>query len=160
LGCQYGKKLSALDWTLPEAQRKHPGAVRVLADCLVEKVLVRDGEARTVRARLPGGRRIEVRAHDAVVLSAGALASSVILQRSGLGGGRPGNSLAFNMASPVTLDFGQPVHSERGAQISHYYEPPHSQHPGLALETWFNPIVTQSLFMPGWFERHWDNMRS
>ena len=30
---------------------------------------------------------------------------------------------------------------------------------GVVLETWFNPIVTQSLFMPGWFEEHWDNMR-
>ena len=27
------------------------------------------------------------------------------------------------------------------------------------FETWFNPIVSQSLFMPGWFEEHWDNMR-
>ncbi|MDA0181681.1 GMC family oxidoreductase [Solirubrobacter phytolaccae] len=159
LGCQFGKKLSALDWTLPEAQRKYPGSVQVLADCFVEKVLTRGGFTRTVRARLPGGRRVEIRASEAVVLSAGALASSVILQRSGLGGGRAGKALAFNMASPVTLDFGEPVHSERGAQISHYYEPPNPKRPGLALETWFNPIVTQSLFMPGWFDQHWDNMR-
>ena len=94
------------------------------------------------------------------MLSAGALASSVILQRSGLGGGRAGQGLAFNMASPVTFDFEQELHSERGLQITHYMEPADpTSHEGLAFETWFNPIVSQSLFMPGWFEEHWDNMR-
>src|SRR4051794_28188293 len=83
---------------------------------------------------------------QAIVLSAGAIASSRILQRSGLGGGRAGRGLAFNLASPVTLEFDRDLHSERGAQISHYYKPS-----DVVLETWFNPIVTQSLFMPGWF---------
>ncbi|HET8672725.1 MAG TPA: GMC family oxidoreductase, partial [Thermoleophilaceae bacterium] len=65
-----------------------------------------------------------------------------------------------NMASPVTLDFfPQEVHSERGMQITHYLEPTGADHDGLALETWFNPIVSQSLFMPGWFGQHWENMR-
>ena len=27
------------------------------------------------------------------------------------------------------------------------------------LETWFNPPATQALAMPGWFDRHYDNMR-
>ena len=27
------------------------------------------------------------------------------------------------------------------------------------LETWFNPPATQALAMPGWFERHYENMR-
>jgi choline dehydrogenase-like flavoprotein len=38
-------------------------------------------------------------------------------------------------------------------------KPVDDSHEGLVFETWFNPIVTQSLFMPGWFEQHWDNMR-
>jgi choline dehydrogenase-like flavoprotein len=93
------------------------------------------------------------------VLSAGALASSVILQRSGLGQGRAGQGIAFNMASPVTLDFDEVLHSERGMQITHYLEPADAAHDGLAFETWFNPVASQSLFMPGWFEEHWDNMQ-
>ena len=100
IGCAWGRKLSALDWTLPEAQRKHPDAVRVLPDCQVLKV----GQGRKVEARIDG-RRVTVQAREAVVLSAGALASSVILQRSGLGGDRVGRGLSFNLASPVTLDF-------------------------------------------------------
>ena len=29
----------------------------------------------------------------------------------------------------------------------------------MILESWFNPVVTQSLFMPGWFDEHGANMR-
>jgi choline dehydrogenase-like flavoprotein len=158
IGCAYGKKLSALDWALPRAQEDFPGAVRILPECRVEKVLMRDARAYGVRARLGDGRRLTVRA-GTVVLSAGAIASSTILQRSGLGDGRAGRGLAFNMGSPVTLDFAEEIHAERGVQITHFWEPSDGDHEGLAFETWFNPIVTQSLFMPGWFEEHWDNMR-
>jgi choline dehydrogenase-like flavoprotein len=159
IGCAYGKKLSALDWTLPRAQREFPGRVRILPDCFVERVVARDGRVRDVKARLADGRKLTVTARSAVVLSAGALASSIILQRSRFGGDRAGEGLAFNMASPVTLDFREPlVHSERGAQISHYYKPANGD-AGIALETWFNPVVTQALFMPGWFEQHRANMK-
>lgn len=157
IGCRFGKKLSALDHTLPLVQRDYPGAVRVLPDCRVKKILHRNGKAWGVRAKLGDGRRLTVRA-DTVVLSAGAIASSIILQRSGLGEDLAGRGLAFNMASPVTLDFARELHSERGAQISHYFEPIGRADGDLAVETWFNPIVTQSLFMPGWFGQHRENM--
>ena len=158
IGCAYGRKLSALDWALPKAQRDYPDQVRILPDCRVDKLLMRGAQAYGVQAKLADGRRLTVRASQ-VVLSAGALASSVILQRSGLGDGRAGRGLAFNMASPVTFDFEEVLHSERGLQITHYMKPTDDGHEGLVFETWFNPIVTQSLFMPGWFEEHWDNMR-
>jgi choline dehydrogenase-like flavoprotein len=158
IGCPFGAKLSALDWTLPEAQRKHPGRLRILAECPVERVLMTGRRASGVQARLSDGRRLTVRA-GTVVLSAGAIASSVLLQRSGLGEGRPGKDLAFNIASPVTLDFEPTLHSERGAQIAHYLESTTGASDDVAIESWFNPIVTQSLFMPGWFEEHWNNMR-
>ena len=78
--------------------------MRILPDCRVEKLLMRDNRALGVRGRLQDGRRLTVRANT-VVLSAGTIASSLILQRSGLGDGRAGRGIAFNMASPVTFDF-------------------------------------------------------
>ena len=158
IGCAYGKKLSALDWTLPRAQRDFPGAVRILPECSVAKVLMRGSHAYGVSCRLQDGRRVTVRANT-VVLSAGAIASSLILQRSGLGGDTAGRGIAFNMASPVTLDFEKELHSERGMQITHVMEPTDNGDDAVVFETWFNPIVSQALFMPGWFEEHWDNMR-
>jgi choline dehydrogenase-like flavoprotein len=157
IGCAYGKKLSALDHTLPKAQALRRGEVRILPDCRVERVLMRGATAYGVQARV-GDRPLTLRAKT-VVLSAGAIASSVILQRSGIGE-RAGERVAFNMASPMTLDFHpRELHSERGLQISHYLEPVGAKHDGIALESWFNPIVSQSLFMPGWFKEHWENMR-
>lgn len=160
LGCTYGKKLSALDWTLPRAQCDFPGAVRILPDCRVDKVRMSGSRASGVEAKLADGRKLTVNANT-VVLSAGAIASSVILQRSGLGEGRAGRRLSFNLGSPVTLDFAEQVHSERGLQMTHYLLPDGApaDEDGVALETWFNPVVAQSLFMPGWFQEHWDNMR-
>lgn len=160
MGCAYGKKLSALDWTLPRAQAEHPGAVRILPDCMVEKVRMRGARASGVVARLGGGRTLQISANT-VVLSAGAIASSIILQRSGLGEGRAGTGLSFNIGSPVTLDFAELLHSERGLQMTHYVRPETADpdDDGMAIETWFNPVVAQSLFMPGWFQEHWQNMR-
>jgi choline dehydrogenase-like flavoprotein len=160
IGCKYGKKLSALDWTLPRAQQDFPGALRILANCRVDKVSMRGSRASGVSARLVDGRKLTVTANT-VVLSAGTIASSVILQRSGLGGDRAGRGLAFNAASPVTLDFEDKLHSERGLQMTHYLLPQAADEDddGVALETWFNPIVAQALFMPGWFQEHWENMR-
>ena len=158
IGCKFGAKLSALDYTLPLTQARFPDALRLLPECRVEKVVSFRGRP-GVLARLGDGRRLTVHANT-IVLSAGAIASSVILRRSGLGDGRAGRRLAFNMASPVTLDFHPAIlHSERGIEISHFLHHPRRRDKDMTLETWWNPIVAQSLFMPGWFDEHWDNMR-
>jgi hypothetical protein len=81
----------------------------------------------------------------------------VLLTRSGIGGSRVGSKLGFNIGSPMTGDFDEVIHSERGLQISHCLIPPPDA--GFALETWFNPAGTQSLFMPGWFDKHLENMQ-
>lgn len=157
IGCAYGRKLSMLDNTLPRAQRDHgPDAVRVLAECRAERIEAEGRRATGVRCRLSDGRRVTVRART-IVISAGALASSMLLLGSRLGGPLVGQRLSFNLATPLTADFAQVLNSERGLQISHYLEPPGSE--AFALETWFNPVMFQSLVMPGWFDEHAANMR-
>ena len=32
--------------------------------------------------------------------------------------------------------------------------------PDVVMETWFNPVVSQALAMPGWFDQHRRNMRA
>jgi choline dehydrogenase-like flavoprotein len=156
IGCAYGKKLSALDNILPRAQRDFPGAVRIFSDCLAEKVETRDGRATGVRCRLSDGRQLRVAANT-VVVSAGAIASSLLLQRSGLGGSRAGTGLCFNVGAPLTADFEEELNSFDGLQITHGYRPTGEDQ--LILESWFNPVGTQALLMPGWFRDHFHNMR-
>jgi choline dehydrogenase-like flavoprotein len=72
--------------------------------------------------------------------------------------GKPvaGTNVCFNMASPITADFDEQLDSFDGVQISHYFEPPAER--GFVMETWFNPVVSQALNMPGWLDDHKRNM--
>jgi choline dehydrogenase-like flavoprotein len=161
-GCPYGKKLSALDTTLPRAQREFGhDAVKIYSECTVEKVKPHSSNGSgpagsTVECKLSDGRRLEVIAKT-VVVAAGAIGSSLILQRSGLGGDRVGTGLGFNMGAPMTGEFEERLDAYDGLQISHYLRPPGDE--GLIVEAWFNPVGAQSLFMPGWFGEHYENMR-
>jgi choline dehydrogenase-like flavoprotein len=156
IGCAYGKKLSALDNTLPRAQRDFPGAVRIFSECLAERVETRGGRATEVSCVLSDGRRLRVAANT-VVVSGGTLASSLLLQRSNLGGKLAGTGLSFNVGAPLTADFKEELNSFDGLQITHGYRPTGEDQ--LILESWFNPVGTQALLMPGWFSDHFHNMR-
>lgn len=158
IGCRWGKKLSMLETALPRAQAEGPGKVRILAECEVERIFALSGRPKHVTellCRFPDGRHVRVKA-DSFVLSAGAVASSYLLQRSGIGRDLPvGEGFSANMGAPLTAEFdpqGDPVRAYEGLQISHYGLPgPES---GFVFETWFNPPVSQALNMPGWFEEH------
>jgi choline dehydrogenase-like flavoprotein len=155
IGCKFGAKLSMLDTLLPEGQRNGPGKLQIIAECTATKV--RDTAAGAeVDAELWGGRKVTVKG-GAVVVSAGPIASSWLLMQSKLGGKRAGKGLSFNMGSPITADFDEQQCSYDGLQITHYVRPPSGS--GFMLETWFNPVVSQALNMPGWLEDHARNMR-
>ena len=158
MGCGFGFKQSMLDTVLPWAQRDFPDRLDVLADFRAERILHSDGRATGVA----GTRRGEALTFEAdeVVVAAGAVASSWLLQRSGIGGDRAGAELYFNINSPLTADFPKPVDSYAGLQMSHVYRPTApDERPPFLLETWFNPPATQALAMPGWFDEHYRNMR-
>jgi choline dehydrogenase-like flavoprotein len=156
IGCAWGKKLSALDNILPRARREFGERLRIFSECLAEHIETKRGRATGVVCRLSDGRRLRVAA-DTVVVSGGALASSLLLQRSGLGGRLAGTGLSFNVGAPLTGDFEEELHSYDGLQITHGYRPPGEDQ--LILESWFNPVGTQALMMPGWFRDHYENMR-
>ena len=160
-GCAYGKKLSMLDSTLLWAQREFPNRLDILSECRAERIEHSGGRARAVRCRLSDGRRVRVGA-DTVIVAAGAIASSRLLQRSRIGGPSVGRGLAFNMGSALTAEFpGEPLNSWEGLQMSHYLRPgrTNGSEPGFLLESWFTPVASRALSMPGWFEQHADNMR-
>jgi choline dehydrogenase-like flavoprotein len=155
IGCGYGQRHAALDEILPSARQGLRGSVDVLADFHVQEILHEGDRAIGVAGVHGTGTRVAIHA-DAVVVAAGALHSSWLLQRSGLGGDRAGAKLYFNVNSPVTADFPEPVDTFAGIQMTHMYLPPGE--PPFVLESWFNTPATQALAMPGWFERHYENM--
>jgi choline dehydrogenase-like flavoprotein len=162
IGCRYGRKLSMLDRVLPEAQRRHGDALRILPDCAVERILVRGRRATGVRCRPRTDRwrdrTVDIRARRAVVVAAGAIHSSLLLMRSGVGGDLVGRHLCANVGTHLTAYFedGAPLNAFDGLQMSHYAG---NGHPGNhVIETWFNPVMSQALAMPGWLADHQTNM--
>jgi choline dehydrogenase-like flavoprotein len=163
IGCRYGKKLSMLDTVLPWAQAQFGAdAVRIVADCEVTQIATGgDGgenrKATVAEAKLADGTRLKVRAGK-FVLSAGAVSSPFLLQRSGIGKALPvGKHASFNMGAPLTAEFDEDLDAFDGLQISHLGVP--SWQRGWVFETWWNPPVSQALNMPGWFSDHYENMR-
>jgi choline dehydrogenase-like flavoprotein len=158
IGCAYGRKLSMLDTALPAGQRESNGRLRIVADCEVQRIRTLSGRPQRVAglvASLPERRRVRVTAKH-YVLSAGAVGSSYLLLRSHAATDLPvGRRLCFNMGAPLTAEFDDVQNASAGLQISHYGIPRDS---GFVFETWFNPPVAQALNMPGWFERHFQNM--
>lgn len=156
IGCGYGAKVSTLDSVLPWAQQRF--GLDLLANAEVELI---ESEGRkavlAVGLHKPTGRRFSVQA-DEIVIAAGAIGSSALLQRSGIGGSAVGRGLHFNINSPITADFPEPVDAFDGIQMSHAYRSSAGV-PRYLIETWFNPPATQALAMPGWFDRHFENMR-
>jgi choline dehydrogenase-like flavoprotein len=160
IGCQFDKKKSTLVHVLPAAQKLDRGRVEVIPNCRVDAIESTDGHATGVMCDVDGTTH-RIRAKK-IVVSAGAVNSSVLLLNSGIKRALAGERLHFNIVTPLTADTGDKVDSYDGLQISHYWDA--SDHPSsngdrYILETWFNPPATHSLVMPGWFDDHYKNMR-
>jgi len=159
IGCPYDRKLSMLDHTLPLAQARFPGRVTILAECEAERLRTRTGPVARVYellARGSDGRALRIRA-ERFVVAAGAIASSALLIRSGIGAGRPvGRRLAFNMLTPVFAEFDQAQDSYAGIQMGHYVR---HDADAFIVETWFSPPVGLATAMAGWFGDHYRNMQ-
>jgi choline dehydrogenase-like flavoprotein len=154
IGCAYGGKHAALDILLPVAQERY--GLDVLADFEAEQIVHEGDRAVGVVGRHAGGERLTIPA-DEIVVAAGPIGSSWLLQRSGVGGEHVGEGLHFNINSPLAAEFEDVVDSFAGIQMSHAYVAP-GDVPGYIVETWFNPPATQALAMPGWFDHHFENM--
>ncbi len=156
IGCKYGKKLSMLDTVLPDIQATHgTDALKIIAGCEAWQLKSKGGNITSLIGKFKSGKKIEVKGNTFVV-SAGAISSSILLQRSGIATGKAGKNLAFNVGSPIHAVFPEVINSYDGLQISHYLQVKPNK--GYIFETWFNPPMFQSTVMPGWWDDHYRNM--
>jgi choline dehydrogenase-like flavoprotein len=160
IGCKYGRKLSMLDEVLPHAQQKHGDKFRILSEAEVVKLGTFGPRVTDIHIRLRDGRKLTIQNPKTVIVSAGTIASSWLLMRSGIGAGElpVGKFLAFNMGSPLHGLWDEELNSFAGLQIAHYLRP--AGELGYVFETWYNPPIAQALAMPGWLDTHFQNMRA
>jgi choline dehydrogenase-like flavoprotein len=146
-GCPHQAKLSVDLTYLPRAQA---AGARVLADCLVERVLLRGEQAVGVSGRVLGGARRRFTVHARrIILACGALHTPRLLLDSGLGDGLPavGRNLTLHPSFRVMARFDEPVHGWRGAlQSAHSHAFSRDR---ITLMSVFIPAGVLAATMPG-----------
>jgi choline dehydrogenase-like flavoprotein len=158
LGCAYNRKLSMLVTLLPRTQADFPGQLEILPQCEAVTIDHRDRHATGVTAQLrgEGNRKLKITART-VVVAAGAIHSSRLLMSSRIGGTLVGRGLAANVGSHMTALWPEngAIDAFDGLQMSHYLR---DDAAGYKIETWFNPVMSQAIVMPGWLDDHQNNM--
>jgi choline dehydrogenase-like flavoprotein len=113
-GCQHGFKRSTLKTYLQDAADT---GSRFVVGCTAERILVRDGRAAGVAARVVGphgsSTALEVKA-PTVVVAAGGIESPALLLRSGLGGPAAGRHLRVHPTYFVGGIYDEPVRGWEG----------------------------------------------
>ena len=157
-GCPYGRKHGMAQSYLIDAHRK--GAkiapqVRVLRivwqDRLQQGRRVADG----LLVELSDGRQRFVRAKKGVVVAAGTMASSRILEASDIDG--TGMCISLNIASPVPalMPEDRPVRAWDEDQMATYVD-----RGDYLIESHFQPPMSMASLMPGWFAEHARRMQN
>ncbi len=149
-GCPYGRKQGMAQSFLIDARRS---GARILAETKVERILWGspdlDGQrvATGVEVLRPDGTRHKIMATKGVVVAAGTMASSRILHGSGIAG--TGEGISLNIACPVVALMPGMIRAWDEDQMATYVD-----RGDFLLESHFQPPMSMSTLMPGWFGDH------
>jgi len=156
-GCAYGRRLGMAQTYLPDACREY--GARIIAGTKADKIVWQtaiDGrrEAEAVKLVLPDGSKTLVRARVGVIVAAGTIASSKLLDRSDIDG--TGKRVSLNVASPVVALMPGGVGGDAWDedQMSSYVDCG-----DFLLESHFQPPMSMASLMPGWFADHQARMK-
>jgi choline dehydrogenase-like flavoprotein len=152
IGCKYLRKLSVLETYIPWAQAN---GVNVLSgvsavQCETDTYQGRK-RVRSLVVRMENGEFRKIRVRKALVVAAGAIASSRFLMRSDLGGAGVGQNLSCNYAFPTSVEFDQTIDAFDGLQITLSATPESSE---AIFETYYNPPGAYAISAATYFDRH------
>ncbi|HEV8360754.1 MAG TPA: GMC family oxidoreductase [Candidatus Thermoplasmatota archaeon] len=123
LGCHYDTKRNVLVTYLHEALQKPDAAMRAYCNCCVERLVHRGGVVEGVEGSFrnaDGGEVYRIRVNaKAVVLAAGAIASSKLLLRNNIAQSTAGRGLALHPAPFVIGDFDGEIKSNQGVPMAY-----------------------------------------
>jgi choline dehydrogenase-like flavoprotein len=152
--CAFGCPTSAKQHTgityIPRAQR---AGARIVTGADAERVVVREGRASGVRARMASGAHVEVMA-PLVIVAAGTIHTPLLLARSGLGGssGQLGRNLSLHPATAVFARMEEVVDMARGVPQSFYVDEFANQ--GIVFEGVAGPPAYAAMSLPLTGARH------
>jgi choline dehydrogenase-like flavoprotein len=170
-GCAYDAKLGTMVTYLQDALRK---GVRLIHHCSIETIVLEEdasgiravGASGTVAPTKPGSRPNGVTAGSLaieaklVVVSAGAIESPVLLQRSRVPDpfDRIGRGIVLHPSLPMAGAFARRVGNYRGVTGSYYSDHFHARR-GFMLECLFDHPINAAVALPGFGLEHFELMR-
>lgn len=157
-GCPYARKSGMAQSYLIDAC--HKGA-RILADARVIDIRWRadlsDGKrvADAVEIMLPDGQRRVIQATEGIVVAGGTMASSRLLDASGIEGA--GECISLNIASPVValMPVGHSVRAWDEDQMATYVD-----RGDFLIESHFQPPMSMASLISGWGAEHAARMQN
>jgi choline dehydrogenase-like flavoprotein len=155
-GCPYGRKNAMPESFLGRAVKADRPA-RILAEAEVAEITwgPRDAEGRReangVKLVLPDYRSKTIRVTKGVVVAAGTIASSNILSASGISG--TGKNISLNIACPVPALMPDDVIAWDEDQMATFID-----RGDFLIESHFQPPMSMSSLVPGWFDEHFGRM--
>ncbi|MCL9998161.1 MAG: GMC family oxidoreductase N-terminal domain-containing protein [Erythrobacter sp.] len=156
-GCPYGRKRAMPESFLGRAVKADRPA-RILAEAEVAEIGwgPRDAQGRrvanAVKLVLPDHRGKTVRVTKGVVVAAGTIASSNILSASGIRG--TGKDISLNIACPVPALMPDDVIAWDEDQMATFID-----RGDFLIESHFQPPMSMSSLVPGWFDEHFRRMQ-
>ncbi len=166
LGCHYDTKQSMLVTYIHDALHQD-GDFTAYCNCRVDKIVYDGAVAKAVTGSFVDGGgsekyRIRINANT-IIVSAGTVASSNILQRSIIPNRNIGNGLAFHPAALVMGHFKDEIYGNRGIPMSytcHEYGVTNGvQKGGFLIESIFLPIFQLAVAIPSFALEHMAMMR-
>lgn len=159
-GCPYGRKNAPPEtWLHDATSQANAKPARIAAEAEVSEILwgsrnsagerIATGVAVTFR----DGTRKTIHASKGVIVAAGTIASSNILDASGIDG--TGKDISLNIACPVPALMQSEQRAWDEDQMATYVD-----RADFLIESHFQPPMSMSTLVPGWFEEHFQRMRN
>jgi len=151
MGCRFGRKLDASMTWIPMAQRR---GAEVLPETEAVKIETSGGKVTGVVCKDATSRRTFRIVARRYVLAGGAINTPELLLKSGIARGRAGKRTSFNAGAIMFAEYDEPVDGFDGDQMC-----VHHITPGYAIEQVHNPPLSFALTLPGWFDRHHQDLQ-
>lgn len=149
-GCPYARKSSMLETYIPAASKN---GAKVIAECHAVKIERNRTKASGVHCKYRDGRNLFIRAKE-IVVSCGAIGSSVLLMKSGIRK-NVGERFSFNAGTPMLAKFSKEINGFDGVQMATYIDSGE-----FLLETNIGPPLAFAVTVPGWFNSHFERMKA
>jgi len=156
--CVFGCPTSAKQHTgITYIPRAKDAGAQIVTGAHVQQVLVENGRARGVRARMASGTRIDVLA-PIVVVSAGTIQTPMLFARSGLGSqsGELGQNLSLHPATAIFAHMDEIVDMGHGVPQSFYVD--EFAEEGIIFEGVAGPPAYAAMALPLTGRRHTEAM--